>query len=145
MLAVASVLVSGCSPEIVGVVGLQRVGEHVHAYVQMCDGHSVDSVRMVEQLGTFEDEWTFDTAVTDSGSIDIGVFDDAVALIDTGNEFSIGADSSTSDDHARGPTFRSADLARLEDGEILIWAGSGQPGTQQLDKTEFTTFVEGYC
>jgi hypothetical protein len=136
-------LLSGCSVENVGLVGLQHVGEHVHAVVTMCDGHTVDTLLMKEQQGTFRDEWTFDEPVTTSGTIDIGVFDDAVALIDTGNLFSLAATSKA--DVALGPWFTSDDLAALADGEILVPADSGSDDVQSVDKAGFDRLVESFC
>lgn len=119
---------SGCaadgSPGVAGIVGLQRLNGHVHAYVRMCDGQSVDTLRMVEAGGTFDDTWTFETPVTTTDTYDLGVYDDTVALLNTGNAFSLDASSTTSDVEPRGLTFTSDDLAKLKAGKILVQDGS---------------------
>lgn len=136
-LAGAAVL-SGCTSKVDGLVALHRVGGHVHAFVQMCDGHTVDTVTLKESGGTFDDAWTFDEPVSDSDQIDIGVFDDAVALLDNGSTYELKASSSTEGDQISGPKFVSDDLAALADGEYLTPAGP-------FNQDGFDRMVGSYC
>jgi hypothetical protein len=121
-----------------GLVGLQRVGGHVAAHVQLCAGHEVDTVTLTEAGGVFHDEWAFDAPATDTGSIDLGVFDDAVALLDTGNVFVLTAASTRTGEVIHGPEFVADDLAALRKGEILTAAGP-------LDEKAFAQMVASYC
>ena len=138
----AAMSLTGCAAATPGIVGLQRSGGHVHAYVRMCGGESVDTLRMIELGGTFHDTWTFDAPVTGTGTYDLGVYDDSVVLIDTGNTFSLEASSSTSDVEPRGLTFTSGDLATLKAGKILVRDGSS---LVQLDEDGFETLAAASC
>ena len=128
---------TGCVAKVDGLVGLQRVGGHVKAHVQLCDGHRVDTVTLAEVGGVFHDEWSFDPPATDAGDIDLGVFDDAVALLATGNSYILEA-SSGSGDRIHGPQFVADELAALKKGEILTAAGP-------LDEAGFAQMVSSYC
>lgn len=136
--APVALLLTGCVAHVDGIVGLQRVGSHVHAVVQMCGGRSVDTISLDEVKGTFADEWQFDEPVTDMDAIDIGVFDDSVTLLDTGHAFELKASSSTGDGAINGPQFVADDLAKLNDGETLTAAGT-------FNEDGFAQMVSSYC
>jgi hypothetical protein len=136
--ALLGLVLTGCVAKVEGLVGLQRVGGHVKAHVQMCTGHEVDTVTLTEVGGVFHDEWMFDLPATDAGDIDLGVFDDAVALLDTGNSFVLEASSSRSGALIHGPRFVADELAALKKGEMLTAAGP-------LDEAGFDEMVASYC
>lgn len=136
--ALLGLVLTGCVAKVDGLVGLQRVGGHVKAHVQPCPGHEVDTVTLTEVGGVFHDEWRFDPPATDAGDIDLGVFDDAVALLDTGNSFVLEASSSRSSVLIHGPQFVADELAALKKGEMLTAAGP-------LDEAGFDEMVASYC
>ena len=64
-------------------------------------------------------------------------FEDAVALLATGNSYILEA-SSDSGDRIHGPQFVADELAALKKGEILTAAGP-------LDEAGFAQMVSSYC
>lgn len=136
---------AGCSKAMVGVLGLQRFDGHLYAHVEMCEGHTVDELTMWESGGVFRDKWTWPAAIA-SGTLDLGVYADAVTLLDTGNTFYANAASSSwSGDIANGPAFTSEDLAGLEEGEVLAYDAGGDWQLRAWTAESFEFMADRYC
>lgn len=127
VMMLASLALVGCSPGIIGIAGLHRVGDDLRAVVVTCPDHDLDVLTLRDRSQTNDrseyavvEEWELQDDEDRVLSAEIGSLAEFVERVDTGSDFMLHGDSASPwPVVVLGPVFSATAVDELQDGKIL--------------------------
>lgn len=122
----ASLLLVGCTPGIVGLMGLQRTGDGYRVVVAMCDGYTLQTATLRDRSRVNDkqefltiQEWELGAADDGRASADIPDASGFESLIAAGDFMLWGTTPDLFSSAVYGPTFEAEDVQQLRTDEVL--------------------------
>jgi hypothetical protein len=117
------VVLTACSPPVTGAIGFAAEGSRLVAIVHMCEG-SAEQLQIIPEGevgdGFFERQfWDLPPADGNEYRLDLGDLQAFGSALDPDVSYSTSAEPDDNSRSARGPNLTAADLAALDDGDVL--------------------------